>query len=133
MISDDIIKKEFVTKTISRGAKKIFDLQSDVVQSVLHERTGRLFADMKAKRFVVGSDSKYFTVSATILNYLRFNEIRSNNNLRGKLHLYNRIVWGVLYGETLPALKFGLTDEMKAQIRKQIQDAGIQLEIPFTK
>jgi len=131
MISDSIIKDEFVTKMLKKGTNKVFTLQQEVVESVLHERTGNLFANLNNRKFgITGNDGKY-QVSVHILKYLRFQEIRSNWGLRSKLSLYNRIVWGVLYGETLPAIKYGLTDEIKAQIRKQLEDAGVQLQIPF--
>jgi len=46
MISDSIIKDEFVTKMLKKGTNKVFTLQQEVVESVLHERTGNLFANL---------------------------------------------------------------------------------------
>lgn len=131
MISDEIIKEEFIRRELTAGAEKIRSLQRDVVQQVLSERTGRLLASLSDRKFHLQGDGEHFMLSVSILNYLRFNEIRSDMTARRKLHLYNRIVWGVLYGETLPALKFGITDELREQIRQELQDNGVQLEINF--
>jgi hypothetical protein len=131
MISDEILKDKFATDTIRKGVNKIFDIQSDVAHQVMKERTGTLFANLDARGFGITGASQRFSVSVRILKYLRFNDIRSNMVVRGKLHLYNRAVWGVLYGETLPALRYGMTDEIRAVIRKQLEDAGQQLEIKF--
>lgn len=131
MISDQIIKDEFISKTLKAGVNKIFTLQSEIAHQVLNERTGRLFASLDSRPFGLSGAGGKYMLSVNILNYLRFNEIKSDMNLRGKLHLYNRTVWGVLYGETLPTLKYGFTDEMRELILKQLTEAGVQLEIPF--
>lgn len=131
MISDEIIKDKFVTDMLRKGTNKVFDLQSQVAHELLHERTGQLFANLNERKFGVAGTGLKYQVTVRILKYLRFNEIRSNWGLRGKLHLYNRIVWGVLWGETLPAIKFGMTDEIKAALRQQLAEAGQQLELPF--
>jgi hypothetical protein len=40
---------------------------------------------------------------------------------RRNLALYNRVVWGVLYHETFPELRDGFTDEVRRQIRQEIE------------
>ena len=131
MISDEIIKDSFVTSTLKEGTDKIFTLQSEVAKSLLNEKTGRLFSNLEARDFHIAGNGQHYQVVVNILKYLRFNEIRNDIGLRGKLHLYNRIVWGVLYGETLPELKYGLTDEIYQQIERQLKAAGQQLSFEF--
>jgi len=131
MISDTIIKDKFINDQLIAGANKIFDLQSDVVEQVLSSKTGQLLANLSSRKFGIDGSGQHFMLSVSILNYLRFNEIRKDMPLRGKLHLYNRIVWGVLYGETLPAIKFGLTDEIREIVRQQIKESGVQLQLKF--
>lgn len=131
MISDEIIKDKFIADQLTTGVNKVLALQAEVVEQVLSSKTGRLLANLSSRPFGIDGSGQHFMLSVSILNYLRFNEIRDDMALRGKLHLYNRIVWGVLYGETLPTIKYGLTDEIRESIRKQIEDAGVQLSINF--
>ncbi|WP_277247078.1 hypothetical protein [Prevotella pallens] len=39
---------------------------------------------------------------------------------RRNLALYNRVVWGVLYHETFPQLRYGFTDEVRKTIHDQL-------------
>jgi hypothetical protein len=132
MISEKMINDKFISEELRKGVTKVKQLQSEVVQQVLTSRSGRLFSSLQDRNFFINQKGeKSFVVSVSILNYLRFNEIRGDMQTRRKLHLYNRIIWGVLYGETLNNLKYGLTEEIREQIRKQLQEEGIQLEIQF--
>lgn len=40
------------------------------------------------------------------------------------LYIYNRIVFGRLYGYTLPKLKYGFTDELKKRLVAELKEAG---------
>ena len=40
---------------------------------------------------------------------------------RRNLALYNRVVWGVLYHETFPQLRYGFTDEVRKIIHDQLE------------
>ena len=42
---------------------------------------------------------------------------------RRNLALYNRVVWGVLYHETFPQLRYGFTDEVRQTIHNQLEKA----------
>ena len=59
--------------------------------------------------------------------HLRFLDIqyrrKKGRRGEGKRNLYNKIVWPILYKEVFPELKFGLTDEVRQQIRQQLEQA----------
>ena len=66
----------------------------------------------------------------TLLVNLRFLDMayRQRNDRiakfkRRNLALYNRVVWGVLYHETFPQLRYGFTDEVRKAIRTQLQNS----------
>ncbi len=65
-----------------------------------------------------------------IFPYLRYLDIsyrkrndRISRHLRRNLALYNRTVWGVLYHETFPELRYGFNDEIRNSIRKELEQA----------
>ncbi len=43
-------------------------------------------------------------------------------NLRRNLALYNRVVWGVLFGETQPDLLYGFSEEVREQIHADLSE-----------
>ena len=61
-----------------------------------------------------------------IFPYLRFLDIRYRKDqmeTRSKLALYNRVIFGVLYLETMPDLRYELTEEIRMKIGLQLQEA----------
>ncbi|MCS2886729.1 hypothetical protein NXV14_02860 [Bacteroides fragilis] len=45
------------------------------------------------------------------------------------LVLYNRAIWGVLYHETFPQIRYGFNDEIRNSIRQELEQA-LQYETP---
>lgn len=40
--------------------------------------------------------------------------------VRRNLALYNRVIWGVLYNETLPDIRYGYTQDIRNAIKKDL-------------
>lgn len=62
-----------------------------------------------------------------VFSYLRFLDIRYRKQelfFRRKLALYNRVIWGVLYNETLQDLRYGLTDNIRELMRNDLEQFG---------
>lgn len=148
MISESIIKKEFVRNIIERDSKEIRSFQKKVIEENLNPRTGNLFSDIRrtsATKIIQSEGMALFSVS--FLKYLRFLDIKSNRAKKGKayidianryehrnkamplrrnLSLYNRVVFAVLYQKTQPSLKYGFTEEIKKNITEQLEKAGFK-------
>ena len=62
----------------------------------------------------------------SVLPYMRFLDIyfRENIILRRNLSIYNRVVWGVIYGEVLPNLRYGFTQDIRKYITRQLQEGS---------
>lgn len=43
--------------------------------------------------------------------------------VRRNLALYNRVIWGVLYNETLPDIRYGYTQDIRKSIRQDLERA----------
>jgi len=130
MITEDLIKKEFVHETMQQGVDKIYNIQEGVARTELNVVSGSLTSHLASKPFTntsgVGREVYYMRV----LPYLRFLDIayrRGNDRIskskRAKLSIYNRVVWGVLYHETFPQLSYGFTNEIRRSIREELEAA----------
>lgn len=132
MISEDLVKQRFVHDTISQGINLIYETQERVVRTYLNTRSGNLLSYIQRRPFtsqVMESKQVYYM---RILSYLRYLDIhyrkgedRISRHIRSNLALYNRTVWGVLYRETFPEIRYGYNEEIRASIRKELEQALI--------
>lgn len=130
MVTDEMIKKQFVHQTLKEGIMRIYNTQEEVVRNNLQERTGRLMTVISAHQFESEETQTSQKVFVRILPYLRFLDMqyrtrhdRIARTKRSNLALYNRVVWGVLYRETFPELRSGFTNEVRQGIRKMLENS----------
>lgn len=129
MLTEDIISNRYIAGVVSRDVRKIHRTQEDVVRSNFPGSRGTALANFIASRHYVIKESGTTLVNARVrlLKYLRFLDIiysgrsKAYMNVRRRLALYNRVVWGVLYGETLPAIRYGLTQDIRRRIGENLQ------------
>lgn len=128
MITDSLIKKKFVHDTLKDGINKIYATQENVVRSNFHSRTGRLLTSLSAHSFDAEQTGESSIIYLRLLPYLRFLDMQYRTRKdkiakvkRRKLALYNRVVWGVLYHETFPTIRYGLTDEVRESINQDLK------------
>ena len=134
MITDDLIRKEFIHSTMKAGINKIYSTQRDVIGRNLNKVSGDLSSWSEKRRFDLDESDFKTSYYISVLPYLRFLDInyrkdkdRISMSIRRDLALYNRVVWGVLYGETFPALRYGMGKDVQNYIREQLQQ-GLQLD-----
>jgi hypothetical protein len=131
MITTDIINKTFINKIISRDLGVIQEMQSDVAYNVLQKQTGALQESFSTPRYSVKETRSSFS----ILQYLRFIDIHYKGSMisgRKNVPFYNKAIWPILYRETLPELRYGLTKDMIRSIRSQLVAAtAVQSTIQF--
>lgn len=133
MVTKEIIQETYIRSIMNRDMLVIEKEQADVVNDYLQQRTGRLKFSLEKHHFTIeGTRSKF-----SFLTYLRFLDIKSSKGLmsdRRNLSLYNRVIWGVLYHETLGDLRNGLTKDIYDSIKAQLINAvDTQTEIDFTE
>ena len=135
MITDQLIRNKFIADVKSQGINKIYETQENVVRTYLNTRSGDLVAHLQRRPFTSQGTDNNQVYYMRIFPYLRFLDInyrrgsdRISRHIRSNLALYNRVVWGVLYHETFPEIKYGYTQEIRSSIRQELEQA---LEQPF--
>lgn len=127
MISEGAIKTHYVREILERDAKFINETQGKVISENLRRVSGRLLRSIYSKDFQIQSDENRMMLQFNFLRYLRFLDIKSsmdqfkNKELRSKLALYNRVIYGRLYNETRSDIKFGLTEQVKEKIKTELE------------
>lgn len=124
MVTDSLIRKKFVHETMKEGVEKLQAAWRPAV-GAFQVRSGALrrFADNSAPMTMITSGR--YSVHYFIPLHLRFLDIqyRRKSGRKGKVKLYNKIVWPILFKEVFPELKYGLTDEVRRTVRQQLEKA----------
>lgn len=130
MITDQLIRNKFIADVMSQGINKIYETQENVVRTYLNTRSGDLVAHLQRRPFTSQGTDNNQVYYMRIFPYLRFLDInyrrgsdRISRYIRSNLALYNRVVWGVLYHETFPEIKYGYTQEIRSSIRQELEQA----------
>lgn len=125
MVTDELIKKQYIRQIMKRDAAFIYDTQAEVLRrNFSNERTRELASFLSKRPYQIVGDGLRPTYYFSIFPYLRFLDIkysRQQEGLRARLTLYNRVIWGRLYHETINDLRYGLTQDMKKQIREWLE------------
>ena len=129
MVTDSIIRKKFVHETIKEGMQKLQDAWRPAV-GTFKVRSGELrnFANNPAPvtRILEARLSVHYMIPLHLrILDIKYRKKKTAKGVRGegKRNLYNKIVWPILYKEVFPELKYGLTDEVRRQIRQQLEHA----------
>lgn len=125
--------EEIISKHITEGIREIYAAQVDIVDLHLYRegrdktvrfrnnfreiqnRTGAMRQALYNPKFTVGSAQAI----ATIPLQLRFFDMKHLGNWR----VYNRQVWGILYGHTLGEIKYEWRQQIADRIRQGLQQA----------
>ena len=125
MVTEEIIKKEFIHRTVNRDIKRIYATQQEEVSKVLHGKKENAivsFLSSQSGRIITSGGMQPVFYMSTLVE-IRLLDIYYSRNGKGsfkKLKIYNRAIWGILYKETLPALKYGLSEDIKQSIREDL-------------
>lgn len=125
MVTDQLIKKTFIHNVVSVGFQKIRQIQQEVISENLNVVSGNLLQSIQKEPVgIIETERQVYYMS--VLPYMRFLDIyfRENIIFRRNLSIYNRVVWGVIYGEVLPNLRYGFTQDIRKYITRQLQEGS---------
>lgn len=128
MITEHLIRKKFVHQTMTDAVSRLYAAWRPAV-SLFHVRSGQLsrFATSGAAARRV-SDGSY-EIQLFVPLHLRFLDIQYRHHRprggRGtkQSNLYNKLIWPVLYKHVFPELLYGLTDEVRRELRGELKRA----------
>ena len=126
MITEEIIRKQFVHQILRRDAAFIYETQARVLRdNFTNPRAIELASFLSSRPFSISGGGLKLDYHFNIFPYLRFLDIkysRENMGIRRRLALYNRVVWGRLYHETINDLRYGLTQDIKDSITAKLKE-----------
>ncbi|MCC8186494.1 MAG: hypothetical protein LIP08_03005 [Bacteroides sp.] len=130
MITEDILADAYIRRIIARDADRIYTTEAYLIRSNFTDsRAGRLASFLLTQPYTSVGSAGHQRFHFRILTHLRLLDIlhsprRQNGTTKRKpLALYNKVVWGILYNNTLPDIQYGFTKDIRDSIREQLQKA----------
>lgn len=127
MLSSQRIQTAFRSEILRESADMIRIEQLKVVNDWNLIDSGDLALALQKRHFTVRDFNTGGRLTVRVLKYMRFldiNGIAKGSMRRGAYHLYNRILFGYLYNQTMPQLKYGYTEEVQQLMRNKLIEMG---------
>ena len=129
------LKGDFIVKTLDRDIQHIYEAQRIIAERNVYVRgrnltikkkrgkgigryTGRLLSSLSHPSYTIVKTTEGFIVNSSIMQYMRFLDMKR----KGNREIYNRQLWGILYRNTYPSLKYdygkSVHDALGAALKK---------------
>jgi hypothetical protein len=136
MITDRIIKRDFIVKTLRRDMNNIYDAMTLIARKNIYvegrkltvtrrdgpligRRTGQLLDSLESRDFDIVHDDDRFLISSRFVKQLRFLDMKSLGNWK----IYNRQVWGILFNNAVPDIKYSIGTEVADLLGDELRKA----------
>ncbi|WP_152569122.1 hypothetical protein [Porphyromonas gulae] len=124
MITSSMIKREFIHRTVGSGFHRISKMQERAAARSYTGGTGYMRSHFASVPLAVEKPGERYALRT--LDYTRFLDIKYAKGAAyrssGRAPLYNRLVWGVLYREVIPEIRYGLRSGVKDSIRRELEE-----------
>lgn len=141
----DKLELQFVHQEILKGIRDIFSAQRNVAQR-------RIYQEGQERRVIHGTGKTVRGRSGYLMQslenptvnawagelsvhahfdypiYIRFLDMKEHGNYK----IYNRQIWGILYGETFRNIRYEFNQEVRNWVDKHLRDIMNQLKVNQT-
>lgn len=124
MITDTMIKSEFIHRVLMQSAGEIADTQASRLRSHARNEAQTMAAELSGHPFTVNVSGLSATLTFNLHMRLRFMDMAlSKKKYSGSQPLYNKVVWGTMYRKALGELKYGFTEDIRKSIGDNLRAA----------
>jgi len=130
MISDKFIRgqlySEFTAQVLRNAAPKIMSEQADRVEAYYTRQTGNIVDQLQSQAFRVQRMGDGAVLEFDYLIDLRFLDMKTTALGHKKQvygPVYNRPLWGYVYGYIFGTLRYGLTQKVQSEIFDMIRES----------
>ena len=140
MDTGNISKDEFIRIILDRDLRNIFkaqylvaskrkclqgkDLKIKTRRKKINRDTEAIETALKNPNFVIQSQGEKFITESSVPVDIRFFDMRRKQNLQ----IYNKIIWGILYNNAYPDIRFGYRQEIKDRVGDALNQAFEQIK-----
>lgn len=138
----DKLELQFVHQEILKGIRDIFSAQRNVAQRRIYQegkerrtkhgtgntvrgRSGYLMKSLENPAFNVWKGELGNHAHFDYPIYIRFLDMKKHGNFK----IYNRQIWGILYGETFRNIRYEFNQEVRDWVDKHLREIMNQLKV----
>ncbi len=121
-----MLYQEFVAQTLQHAAPMIMSEQAARVITYYNERSGHIYENLQSQAFRVLRMGSGAILSFDYLIDLRYMDMKTTKTGRKKKvygPVYNKPLWGYVYGYIFGTLKWGLTGKVQSEIFDMIRES----------
>ena len=120
-----MLYQEFVARVLQSAAPKILNEQAARVYTYYNKRTGHIGEALSKQSFKISNSSGTATLDLDYLIDLRFLDMKATRYGKKKLYgpVYNKPLWGYVYGYVFGTLRYGLTATVQRDIFNAIRES----------
>jgi len=128
MVSEKYIRgmlyEEFAARVLQAAGPKILNEQADRVEAYYNVRTGHIAAALRQHSYTVRKMAGGAVLQFDYLIDLRFLDAKTTKNGKKKIYgpVYNKPLWGFVYGYVFGTLRYGLDKDVKKEIFGMIRE-----------
>lgn len=136
MITDQFTKTQFVVEVLNRDITNIYRAQQLIVEKNIRltgknlkekkrsgtkigTRSGRLLESLQNPQFAIAAGSGKLQAQSYIPLHARFLDMKE----KGNWMIYNRQVWGILYGRSIIDVKYGYGEQLRDTLGEALNQA----------
>lgn len=120
-----MLYQEFVAQVLQKAAPMILAEQASRVYAYYNERTGHIGQSLQAQSYQVLKSGSGAVMDLDYLLDLRFLDMKTTARGKKKIYgpVYNKPLWGYVYGYIFGTLKYGLTGKVQTEIFDMIRES----------
>ena len=121
----DAIKIQYFRHQLEKSFRNIFNIQSETAEERIYQtpeltsRSGALRAALQSPVYSISQSGQGVVTEIKYPKYVRFLDMKRYGNKR----IYNRPIWGVLYGETRDNIRFEFRDWLRKNYGQALSDS----------
>ena len=116
---------KYAADVMRRVAVDLFDEQARTASLGLEEQSGQLMEHLRSAPYSVNeSNGGVFLQLKYILKvrFLDLKKTRRGNTKTNYTPIYNRLVWGFVFGDLYPQLRYGFTEQVRQKYVNSLKE-----------
>lgn len=121
-----MLHQKYAQRVLTGAAKEILQEQREAVRIYYNRRSGKIMQDLSDAIASVRPTAGGTTLFFKYLIDLRFLDMKKTaSGKKKKVYgpVYNRILWGHVYGNIIPQLRFGLNRSIEVEIIDELKES----------
>lgn len=122
----DLAFNEYAQEVYTKGAKALFMEQLEVSHYYLNRRSGGLETHLASFPYSISMSSGNLLLELNYQLKVRFLDLKKTRRGKPKRYyepIYNRLVWGFVFGRIYKALRFGFTEAVRQKYTDKLRES----------